>query len=222
MMRAIVGWVECRTVCIGIVIIIIAALLAAGAKPPAARADSRAPVGRRTAARFPRRLPWDNPPPRWMLLQPPPVPTPGHPAPDIRNKAPGPSFAAALEAAQAALAACAARGQKVGVAVIDSSGQPRVALVADGALGGNVYTAVRKGLAALAFQEPTSQVSEQLAAGRIQPAEITPDMVPWAGAVPLQRKGRIIGAIAVSGSASSQDEACARAGAAALARTIAE
>jgi len=41
-------------------------------------------------------------------------------------------------------------------------------------------------------------------------------MVPWAGAIPLRRSGRIIGAIAVSGSASSQDEACARAGALAI------
>jgi uncharacterized protein GlcG (DUF336 family) len=157
-----------------------------------------------------------------MLLKPLPVPSPGHPAPDMRNKAPGPSFALALEAARAALAACVAKGQKVGVAVVDSSGQPRVALVADGALGGNVYTAVHKGLAALAFGEPTSQVSEQLAAGKIRPREITPDMVPWAGAVPLRRHGKMVGAIAVSGSASSQDEACARAGASALGRSAAE
>jgi uncharacterized protein GlcG (DUF336 family) len=41
-------------------------------------------------------------------------------------------------------------------------------------------------------------------------------MVPWAGAIALRRRGRIIGAIAVSGSASSQDEACARTGALAI------
>jgi len=181
----------------------------------AAQADSALPVTR-SAAKAPGRLPGDNPPPRAMLLQPPPVPSPGHPAPDMRNKAPGPSFARALAVARAALAACTSKGQKVGVAVIDSSGQPRAALVADGALGGNVYTAVRKGLAALAFGEPTSQVSAQLQTGRIHAAQITADMVPWAGAVPLRRNGRIIGAIAVSGSASSQDEACARAGAAVM------
>lgn len=171
----------------------------------------------RASVAAPGRLPGDNPPPRGMLLQPPPVPSPGHPAPDMRNRAPAPSVAIALEAARAALAACTAKGQKVGVAVIDSSGQPRAALVADGALGGNVYTAVRKGIAALAFGEPTSAVSAQLQAHRIQPAQITKDMVPWAGAVPLRRNGRIIGAVAVSGSASSQDEACAQAGAAAIA-----
>lgn len=169
-------------------------------------------------ANAPGRLPGDNPPPRAMLLQPPPVPSPGHPGPDMRNKAPGPSFAEALEVARAALVACTARGQKVGVAVIDSSGQPRVALVADGARGGHVYTAVRKGLAALAFQESTSQVSAQLQTGRIRAAQISADMVPWAGAVPLRRGDRIIGAVAVSGSVSEQDEACARAGAAVMRR----
>jgi len=194
---------------------IVAALVAAGATRAPARAESTASAGQ-TPSAAPGRLPGDNPPPRWMLLKPPPVPSARHPAPDMRNEAPGPSLALALEAARAALAACAGKGQQVGVAVIDSSGQPRVALVADGALGGNVYTAVRKGLAALAFAEPTSRVSEQLQTGKVRSAEITRDMVPWAGAIPLRRRGRIIGAIAVSGSASSHDEACARAGALAI------
>lgn len=151
-----------------------------------------------------------------MLLQAPPTPSPGHPPPDMRNKAAAPTFAQALAAARAALAAC--KGQRVGVAVVDSSGQPRVALVADGALGGNVYTAVRKGLASIAFSEPTSEVSAQLQTHRIQPAQITKDMVPWPGAVPLWRNRQLIGAVAVSGSVSSRDEACARAGAAAIAK----
>jgi uncharacterized protein GlcG (DUF336 family) len=181
-------------------------------------ANSPLPAGR-AATSVPGRLPGDHPPPRGMLLRPPPVPSPGHPPPDMRNRAPSPSAALALEAARAALAACSAKGQKVGVAVIDSSGQPRAALVADGALGGNVYTAVRKGLAAIAFGEPTSAVSAQLQAHKIRPERITADMVPWAGAVPLLHDGKIIGAVAVSGSASSQDEACARAGARAIAKS---
>jgi glc operon protein GlcG len=202
--------------------LVVAALIAAGAASTPARADPPPMASKPADAAAPGRLPGDNPPPRWMLLKPPPVPTPGHPGPDMRNKAIGPSFAQALHAARAALAYCAAKRQAVGVTVIDSSGQPRVALVADGALGGHVYTAVRKGLAALAFKEPTSRVSEQLAAGRIPASRISPDMVPWAGAVPLWQDGRIIGAIAVSGSVSEMDEACARAGAAALGRSAGE
>ncbi len=203
-------WLGRSTLCAGA---IIAALIATGTAP--VHADSTATAAR-TRAGIPGRLPGDNPPPRVMLLQPPPIPSPGHPAPDMHNKAPGPTLAQSLAVARAALDACAARGQKVAVTVIGSSGQPRVALAADGALGGNIYTAVRKGLAALAFQEPTSQVSAQLQTGKIPAARITADMVPWAGAVPLWREGRLVGAIAVSGSASSQDEACARAGAAVM------
>jgi uncharacterized protein GlcG (DUF336 family) len=198
--------------------VMVAALIAAGASSTSARADSKT-TAEPIAGQTPGRLPGDNPPPRSMLLQPPPVPSPGHPPPEMRNDAVGPSFAEALVVARAALAACVAKGRNVGVAVIDSSGQPRVALVADGALGGHVYTAVRKGLAALAFKEPTSRVSEQLAAGKIRAADLTADMMPWAGAVPLRRRGSIIGAIGVSGAASSQDEACAQAGAAAFGRS---
>lgn len=160
----------------------------------------------------PGRLPGDNPPPRWMLLKPPPVPTPGHPGPDMYDHAPGPTLAEALAVAKAALSACTAKGRAVGVAVLDSSGQPRVALVADGALGGNVYTAVRKGLTALAFKEPTSKVNAQIQGHRIAPGQITANMIPWAGGVPLWRNGKVIGAVAVSGSMSTQDEACARIG----------
>ena len=169
-------------------------------------------AGAHAPARSPGRLPGDNPPPRWMLLKPPPVPTPGHPGPDMHDHAAGPKLTAALTVAKAALAACTRQGHAVGVAVIDSSGEPRVALVADGALGGNVYTAVRKGLTALAFKEPTSRVSAQLQRHQIDSRRITGDMIPWAGAVPLWRDGRVVGAVAVSGSKSTQDEACARAG----------
>ena len=186
---------------------VLAVLCLSGTRIPALAA-----AGIPAAAHSPGRLPGDNPPPRGMLLKPPPVPTPGHPGPDMHDYAAGPSLAAALAVAKAALAACTAAGHAVGVAVIDSSGAPRVALVADGALGGNVYTAVRKGLTALAFKEPTSQVSAQLQRHQIDPRRITADMVPWAGAVPLWRGGRVVGAVAVSGSQSTQDEACARAG----------
>ncbi len=169
-------------------------------------------AGVHAPAQSPGRLPGDNPPPRWMLLKPPPVPAPGHPGPDMHDYAAGPTLTAALAVAKAALAACTTEGHAVGVAVIDSSGAPRAALVADGALGGNVYTAVRKGLTALAFKEPTSQVSAQLQRHQIDPRRITADMIPWAGAVPLWRDGRVVGAVAVSGSKSTQDEACARVG----------
>jgi uncharacterized protein GlcG (DUF336 family) len=157
-------------------------------------------------------LPGDNPPPRGMR-GPPPGGTGGRPPPEAGTTAPGPSLALAIEAAQAAIAACAADGYKVGASVIDSSGQPRAALSADGANGGHVYTGVRKGLVALAFNEPTSQVSAQADGDKSVQARIMPNMAPMAGAVPLRAGDRLIGAIGVSGASSVQDEKCALAGA---------
>jgi uncharacterized protein GlcG (DUF336 family) len=99
------------------------------------------------------------------------------------------------------------------VSVIDSAGQPRVSLTADGATGGHTYTAVRKGLAALAFKVPTSQVAAKLAADKSAAAMVKPNMMTWAGAVPLMKGGKVIGAIGGSGASSQQDEKCAQAGA---------
>jgi uncharacterized protein GlcG (DUF336 family) len=164
------------------------------------------------SATDPSRLPGDNPPPRGMRGPPPSGPG-GRPPPEPGTDAPGPPLALAIEAAQAAITACAADGYKVGVSVVDSSGQPRAALSADGATGGHVYTGVRKALAALAFKEPTSQVSAQAANDKSVEARIAPNMAPMAGAVPLAVGDRVIGAIGVSGASSQQDEKCAIAGA---------
>jgi len=175
-------------------------------------ASPLASIAQMPASGDPTRLPGDNPPPRGMHGPPPGGPG-GRPPPEAGSNAPGPSLALAIEAAQAAIAACAADGYKVGASVIDSSGQPRATLSADGANGGHVYTGVRKGLAALAFKEPTSQVSAQAGTDPAVEGRITPNMAPMAGAVPLMAGDQVIGAIGVSGASSVQDERCALAGA---------
>ncbi len=160
------------------------------------------------------RLPGDNPPPAAMLLRPHPTPGPGsRPPPEEDTDASGPPLSLALEAAQAALSACQADGYKVGVSVVDSAGQPRAALVSDGARGGHAYTAVRKGVTAVAFKEPTSEVSAKLQTDPSIAKTLKPGMMPWAGAIPLVAGGKVIGAIGVSGATSVQDEKCAQAGA---------
>jgi len=175
-----------------------------------------APAPNSNAAADPTRLPGDNPPPSGRMGPPPGGPPPGaggKPPPEPGSDAPSPTLAVAIEAAQAALDACAKDGYKVGVTVIDSAGQPRVALSADGATGGHVYTGVRKGLAALAFKTPSSQVQAKLAADQSAAALVKPNMATMAGAVPLMAGDKIIGAIGVSGASSLQDEKCAVAGA---------
>ena len=158
------------------------------------------------------RLPGDRAPPTGMMR--PPGGAGERPPPEPGSDAPSPSLALALEAAQAAVAACIADGYNIGVAVIDSSGQPRAALSADGATGGHVYTAVRKGLAAVAFKLPTSAVGALIASDQAAAARVTPAMMTWAGAVPLMAGDKLLGAIGASGASSQQDEKCAAAGAA--------
>jgi uncharacterized protein GlcG (DUF336 family) len=137
----------------------------------------------------------------------------GRPPPEAGTNAAGPTLALALEAAQAALAACKADGYNIGVSVVDSTGEPRVTLSADGATGGHVYTGVRKALAALAFQVPSGQAAAKIAADPAAAKLVTPKMATMAGAVPLVSGGKVIGAIGASGASSGQDEKCAIAGA---------
>ncbi|MFT3906171.1 MAG: heme-binding protein [Steroidobacteraceae bacterium] len=205
----------------------LAALGAAAAQTPAPAAGAGAPQAATSTDAT--RLPGDNPP-RSGGMGPPPGGAPGggpggaggpqqgangKPPQEPGSDAPSPTLEVALEAAQAALAACKSDGYNVGVAVIDSSGQPRVALAADKATGGHVYTAVRKGLAAVAFKVPTSEVARQLAADKNQASLVKPNMATMAGAVPLMTaSGELLGAIGASGASSQQDEKCAAAGAA--------
>ena len=140
----------------------------------------------------------------------------GKPPPEALSTAPSPTLESATTAARTAIAACDAKGFKVGAAVVDASGQPRAMMAADGALGGHGYTGVRKALMALAFQMPTSRAAALAASDPSERTKVTPAMMPWAGAVPLWSHGQIIGAIGVSGASSLQDESCAAAGASAI------
>ena len=113
------------------------ALVYAAARPP------DRPAG-------PRSLPADNLPPFGMLnaageLVPIPTDLPdalhrGLGAPP-ESTAPAPSLAQAVDAARAALDACATAGFHVGVAVVDSAGEARAMLTADSADGSHVVTA---------------------------------------------------------------------------------
>jgi uncharacterized protein GlcG (DUF336 family) len=119
----------------------------------------------------------------------------------------------AMEAANAAINACLADGYRVGVAVTDETGQIRVGLAANGAAHGRVYTAVRKDVTAVTFKLPTSAVRDKMAVDPSLRAQFKPNMVVFAGAVPLMAGDSLLGAIAASGASSNQDEKCARIGA---------
>ncbi len=159
------------------------------------------------------RLPGDDPLPPVSFMLNPVGPPPGGGGPPAPSRSPSPSLALATEAAQAAMDTCATRGLKIGVAVIDAEGNLRVGLSAVGSPAGRIYTAARKGLAAIEFKVPTSQLRELVAADSTLVSRITPRMAVFGGAVPLIVSGRVLGAIGVSGASTQEDEACAAAGA---------
>jgi uncharacterized protein GlcG (DUF336 family) len=173
----------------------------------------------------PRSLPADNLPPFRMLdgkgnlIPIPPLP-PGElhrgPGSPPESTARGPSLALAIEAARTAIESCGASGFRVGVTVIDSVGEARAMLTADGSDGSHVFVAMRKALTALAFEMPSAKASEMLPADAAMLARIKPNMFVMAGALPIIVNHVTIGAIGVSGAAGipfgHADEVCAAAG----------
>ncbi len=134
---------------------------------------------------------------------------------------PGPTLKAALEAAQAAIQACTALSQKIGVTVLDSAGVPKVVLGVDGASARGVQSSTNKALTALAFNSATSELGERSKAdaGLAGRLAANPLYNTRAGGLVIQQRGAVIGAIGVGGAQGSEkDEACAKAGLAKLAR----
>jgi uncharacterized protein GlcG (DUF336 family) len=174
----------------------------------------------------PRSLPADNLPPFAMLDdQGNLIPTPNIPASALNrggntppeSTAAGPNLDQATIIARAALDSCKAAGYRVGVAVIDSAGEARVMLTADGSDGSHVFVAMRKALVALEFAMPSSEAHDKVASDKTLLARVKPNMFVEGGAVPLTNGKQVIGAIGVSGAGGApighQDELCAAVGA---------
>ncbi len=172
----------------------------------------------------PRSLPADNLPPFGMLdntghlVPPPPMPPGGlHRGPGAppESDAPGPSLEFADRLAHAAVSICGAAGFRVGVAVIDSIGEARAMLTADGSDGSHVFVAMRKALTAVVLKMPSSEANRRASIDDTVLARVTPNMFVEGGAVPIYRGDEVIGAIGVSGAAGTvigqQDEECAAA-----------
>jgi uncharacterized protein GlcG (DUF336 family) len=199
-------------------LIALAALVAAGTAGSAASPFHDKPAS-------PQSLPGDNLPPFGMLdAEGKLIPVPDIPASLLHrgpgappeSTAPGPRLALALEAARAALTACEKSGYRTGVTVIDSVGEARAMLTADGSDGSHVFVAMRKALAALAFKSASSAAHEAVTRDSSLLTRVTPAMFVEGGALPIVAQGETIGAIGVSGAAGTpighQDEVCAQAG----------
>jgi uncharacterized protein GlcG (DUF336 family) len=180
------------------------------------------PFGDKPAS--PQSLPGDNLPPfnmldsKGKLIPMPKLDKPLHaPGGEPESTAAGPNLAEATKMASAAVADCSAKGFRVGVAVIDSIGEARAMLTADGSDGSHVFVAHRKALTALVFRSTSLKANQDVLSGAAPASKITADMFVMGGAVPISKDGKFIGAIGVSGAAGGSppgkaDEDCAFAG----------
>ncbi len=130
--------------------------------------------------------------------------------------------AAALHAAQAALAQCQKQGYTVAVAVTDRGGHP-LAMLRDNLAGPHTsQTAISKAYTALSFRTDTTELAATTQAGKAASGiRALPGVVAIGGGLMIRAKGSLVGAIGVSGAPNGDaDDACAKAGAAAINEAI--
>ena len=120
----------------------------------------------------------------------------------------------ALDAATAAVEACAKQGYRVSAAVVDRAGVVRVVLRGDGAGPHTPESSTRKAYTAVSFRMPTSFMSEYAsstpAAAGIRHVD---RVLMLGGGLPIAVGDDIVGAIGVGGAPGVDlDDACAQAG----------
>lgn len=140
-------------------------------------------------------------------------------APKLLASYPTLTTAAALKAAQAALARCDKEGFTATVAVVDRGGHA-LAVLRNGLAGPHtVNTAIGKAGSALSFRTDTTELAAMTQAGRPSSGiRDLPGVVAVGGGMMIRAKGALVGAIGVSGAPTGEaDDACAKAGVAAVA-----
>ena len=128
-----------------------------------------------------------------------------------------------LEDARRVIAAGEERAEEIGqpqnIAVVDAGGNLVSHIRMDGAWIGSVDIAINKAFTARAFDLPTADLADKSQPGGpfygIQESNKGRVMV-FAGGIPLERDGQIVGAVGVSGGDGKQDTAVAEAAAAAF------
>jgi uncharacterized protein GlcG (DUF336 family) len=120
----------------------------------------------------------------------------------------------AKKAAAPALAEAEKNRWNMAVAIVDTSGNLVYYEKMDNTQLGSANVAIEKARTAALFKRPTKAFQDVLAAGGDGLRVLTlKGVVAVEGGIPLVMDGKIIGAIGVSGAASSQDAQCAKAGA---------
>ncbi|MBI4520728.1 MAG: heme-binding protein [Gemmatimonadetes bacterium] len=123
-----------------------------------------------------------------------------------------------LEAAKAIAAAAEAYAVRqnwtVAIAVVNASGGLLLFECLDDTQPGSEEIALGKARTAARLKRPTKALEDAIAGGRT--ALLSVDALALEGGVPIEVAGRVVGAVGVSGMASSQDAEVAKAGIAAL------
>jgi glc operon protein GlcG len=137
---------------------------------------------------------------------------------------PAPPYGApiTLEVAKKAIAAAEAEAKKnnwwMAIAVVDTAGKLVAFERMDNTQMASNEIALGKAVSANNLKRPTKVLQDALAAGGAGVRFLAlPGALPVEGGLPIVVDGKIIGAIGVSGAASSEDAQCATAGLAALA-----
>lgn len=132
-----------------------------------------------------------------------------------------PDMALALEAAQAAVAKCAADNVKAGASIVDSAGVLRIMVSADGASKGAVESSTKKAYTAATLKAATLDTLKKMEADAALKAKIDADTTLFVrpGGLPLMVGNEVVGAIGVGGAQTlngvpggERDAACAKAG----------
>ncbi len=125
------------------------------------------------------------------------------------------NLAVAKTIAAAAEKEAVAHGWAMFITIIDDGGTVLYVERLDDAQVGSYDVSMQKAQTALKFRRPTKAFEDLVNGGRPAVAKL-PGVLPIEGGVPLMADGKVIGAIGVSGGASSQDSQVAMAGVAAL------
>ena len=131
---------------------------------------------------------------------------------------PGINWEAAVIAARAAVLHAEANGWRINVAVVDRSGNLMSFLRMPGAFLHSIDSAIDKAYTAASFGFSTKDWMSHIGHddGMKFGFSARPRLVVFGGGLPIPAGGDWIGGIGVSGASEAEDEACARAGLAAI------
>jgi uncharacterized protein GlcG (DUF336 family) len=130
------------------------------------------------------------------------------------------SLSMAKTMAEAALAACKEKGYHTAVAVVDRAGDVLVILRDEQASPQTTDMARRKAYTARMFRTTTLEFQKHTMDPAFAPQRNVTDILALGGGVPILVGNEAIGGVGSSGSSQEQDDACAKAGLAAVAQQL--